>query len=146
MTDTSPTVTDVRTALIREASAAIERRQACYRALHAIPAEQRENNPRYNALFDTYEDLAREGSYAQTIAAILRTVEQRHPETAADLAALVHEVMENGDDVLDGPNDDIWALIERETEAKTAATPAPACSAEVSDHTCTCLTAAPGEA
>ena len=139
MNDTSPTVTDVRTALIREASAVIERRQACYRALHAIPAEQRENNPRYNALFDTYEDLAREGSYAQAIAAILRTVAIRDPQTADELAALVHEVMENGDDALDGPNDDVWALIEAETAAKSAT----ACTAEVSDHTCTCLTGEP---
>lgn len=139
MSDTNPTVTDVRTALIRETADYTERRRAHHAAMRATAPELRENNPTFNARFDAYEGLAIAGARSQLIAAMLRTVAIRDPETADELAALVHEVMENGDDALDGPNDDIWAAIEAETAAKSAI----ACTAEVSDHTCTCLTGEP---
>lgn len=120
MTDTAPTVTEVRTALIREASDFAERRRAHHAAMRATPADLREKNPTFDARFDAYEGLAIAGARSQLIAAMLRALAVRDPRTADEFAALVHEVMENGDDALDGPNDDVWALIERETEAKSA--------------------------
>lgn len=136
MNDTSPTVTDVRTALLRETSEFYRRRQPH----HQVMAEHRTDpNPAFDTHFDAYEGLVAAGCFAEALATVLRIVEQRHPETAADLASLIHDVQENGNDCLDGANDDIWARIERETAAKSA----PACTAEVSDHTCTCLTGEP---
>lgn len=117
MNDTTPTVTEVRTALIREAADLITRRRAHHQAMRDIPAEMRENNPHFNALFDAYEGMALAGTRSQAIAAMLRAVAKRDQRAADDLASLIHDVMENGDDRLDGPNDDIWALIEREAEA-----------------------------
>lgn len=118
---TEPTVTDVRTALIREAAEYGERRRAHYQAMHDTPAKLRQNNPHFDALFDAYDGFATGGAFAQTLAAVLRIVAERDPKTADELASLVHDVMENGDDCLDGPNDDIWALVERERAAAEAA-------------------------
>lgn len=118
---TEQTVTDVRTALIRVAADFGERRRAHHQAMRDIPAELRENNPTFDARFDAYEGFATGGGYAQALAAALRTVAARDPKTADELAALIHDVMENGDDCLDGPNDDIWALVERERAAAEAA-------------------------
>jgi hypothetical protein len=124
MTEQTPTVTEVRTALIREAADFTERRRAHHQAMRAIPPERREGNPHFDAMFDAYEGFAIGGGYAQTLAAVLRTVAARDPETADKLASLIHDVMENGDDCLDGPNDDIWALLEAEKARVEAATAA----------------------
>lgn len=127
MTDTTttqtagPAVTDVRTALIREAVDFGGRRRAHHAAMRAIPADMRQNNPHFDALFDAYEGFATAGGYAQTLAAVLRIVAERHPETADALAALINDVTENGGDCLDGPNDDAWARVEAERAEKAAA-------------------------
>lgn len=117
-----PTVTEVRTALIREAADYGERRRAHHKAMRAIQYAARQNNPHFDAMSDAYEGFATSGGYAQTLAAALRILAARDPKTADELAALIHEVMENGDDCLDGPNDDIWLIVEAE---KTAAPTAP---------------------
>jgi hypothetical protein len=119
-TTTAPTVTGVRTALIREAADYGERRRAHHAAMRAMPVAEREENPYYDALFDAYEGFAKGGGYAQTLAAVLRIVAGRDPKTAAELALLIEDVMENGDDCLDGPNDDVWARVESERAEKAA--------------------------
>lgn len=116
-TQTAPSVTNARTALIREAGDFGTRRRSYHNAIRTLP----ETDPLAQASFDAYEGLASAGCFAQTIAAILRVVAERHPETAADLASLVHEVMENGDDCLDGVNDDAWNRVERQRKAEAAA-------------------------
>lgn len=128
MTDTdtqTPSVADVRDALIREAGDFGTRRRSYHNAIRTLP----ETDPLAQASFDAYEGLASAGCFAQTIAAILRVAAERHPETAADLASLVHEVMENGDDCLDGPNDDVWARVEQERAEAAAAKADPIAAA-----------------
>lgn len=114
-TDTRPTVTEIRTALIRDTSDYYQRRQAHYRTMRET---QTKTGTAYDTALDAYEGLVAAGCFAEALATVLRIVEERHPETAADLASLVHEVQENGNDCLDGANDDIWALIERERTAE----------------------------
>lgn len=124
MNDQQSTVTEVRTALIRVAADFGKRRRAHHQAMRDTPAVLRENNPTFDARFDAYEGFAAGGGYAQTLAAALRIVAARDPECGDRLASLIHDVMENGDDCLDGPNDDIWARVEAEkahAEAGTAA-------------------------
>ena len=108
MNDTTPTVTEVRTALIKETAGFYDRRRPYHHAMRNAP----KGDPNYGALFDAYEGLVGAGCYAETLATVLRIVAERHPDTAADLASLIHDVMENGNDCLDGANDDVWPLAE----------------------------------
>lgn len=117
MNDTTPTVTEIRTALIRDTSDFYRRRQPHRTAMRNAPKD----DPHFNAIFDAYEGLVAAGCYAEALATVLRIVEQRHPETAADLASLVHEVRESGNDCLEDANADVWAVVEREREAANAA-------------------------
>lgn len=125
MTD-RPNVTEIRTAPIKDTAAFYRRRQPHHNAMVAAPKD----DPNFNTIFDAYEGLVTAGCYAEALATVLRIVEQRHPETAADLAAVIHDVRENGNDCLEDANADVWALIEREAEAALDAVDAEIAAAD----------------
>lgn len=105
MTSEQPTVTQIRTALLKESQDFYQRRKPHSAAMHGKGA--------HDAHFDAYEGLVAAGAYAEALAAILRLTAERHGEdAAADFAALVHDVMENGNDGLEDVNRDVWDVID----------------------------------
>lgn len=114
---TDSTTTDVRAALLAEVADFHRRRQTHHRAMH----DHCEGEARFEAAFDAYEGMVAAGCYAETLSTILRILLERHPQTAADVTALIHEVMENGNDSLEDANNDVWPLVEAAHAAKAAA-------------------------
>jgi hypothetical protein len=113
-TTNEPTVADIRRALMAEA-ADFHRRRQPHR--HAMKIDGYGD-----VALDAYEGLVTAGCYAQVIAAILRDLEaQGQDSLVAEYAALVHDVMENGDDGLEDANSDIpWGASESEDAADLA--------------------------
>lgn len=99
-TTDEPTVLDVRRALMAEAVDFHKRRQP---HRHAMKLDGYGD-----VALDAYEGLAAAGCYAQVIAAILADLAAGgYDDLVANYTALVHDVMENGDDGLENANSDI---------------------------------------
>jgi len=115
-TASEPTVADVRRALVNEAADFHQRRQS---HRHAMKIDGYSD-----VALDAYEGLAAAGCYGQVLAAILRDLGERGLEfRAAEYAAWVHDVMENGDDGLENANSDIpWGDVTPEVQAREDAT------------------------
>jgi hypothetical protein len=115
MTETpAPTVTAVRYALITESTDFHSRRQPYSKTMLDRDASR--------AVLDAYEGLVAAGSYGWALAAILRLLNEKYgADCAAEVASIVHEVMENGTDGLDEANEDVWAAIEAEDLAEAQA-------------------------
>jgi hypothetical protein len=111
--DDQPTVIEVRTSLVKVAMDFHKRRQPHSKLLHTPGAT--------DADFDAYEGMSDAGCFAQALAAALWIVNEREGcgELAADLAAVVSDVIDNGADGLEYCNADVWDLIEK-SEAEQA--------------------------
>lgn len=99
-----------RTALVAEWTDAMERRHAHFETLRGDrkPGDPvLERTPLTDAALDAYEGLVGAGTYAYLIAAMLLEVDEVNPALAQQLAEMVDEVHESGDECLEGANDDL---------------------------------------
>jgi len=91
----------LRRKLIAEYVTSGERRKAYFDVLRPGNADAT------RADWDAYMALAGTGTYAWLVSGILRLLEQKHPETAVNVAAWVELMLDSGTDWLEDLNNDL---------------------------------------
>lgn len=123
-TDTPIDVTAVRRQLVQQGDEQLAQRRPFFKVMHGT-LHGRQDAPRIEdvdgAAAWAYEGLVSAGTFAHTLAYVLRLLEQDAPEVALKVAAVVERVLDAGMDALEDANAD---LDEQTVPAQPETTPA----------------------
>lgn len=109
-TDTPIDVTAVRRQLVQQGDEQLAQRRPFFKVMHGT-LHGRQDAPRIEdvdgAAAWAYEGLVSAGTFAHTLAYVLRLLEQDAPEVALKVAAVVERVLDAGMDALEDANADL---------------------------------------